>query len=70
MSADGSDQTVTVDVVIEVKCERAMKALECVSEVMEDLADDFAYRADIQRANRALRFLLKNLKVTSNVEEQ
>lgn len=48
---------------------KAIRALRKVIETMEDVAEGFPYREDVQEGVRAAKYFLRNVGLTSDGEE-
>lgn len=56
-----------MEVDIAFKTTKAFRALQCVFDVMEDLAEDFEYRDDVKRAVKACRYLSNNVELVERI---
>lgn len=45
---------------------KAFRALQCVFDVMSDIAEDFEYREDVKKAVKACRYLSNHVEVVEH----
>lgn len=55
----------TVNVRLQWKNKKALRAVGRANQLLESLEEDFPYRPEVKQARKALRYAMKNIEVRS-----
>lgn len=48
---------------------KALRALRCASELLEELEEDFPYRPEVKQARKAIRYAMRHINVRIGSEK-